>query len=96
MGRKEKWEISCSRNKNICRLLVPITILQQKYWEMQHLLCTGPYFIPNVKVDSYAVFTNNMPAGAFRGFGGPQAAFEAESQINKLANLLHIDPVEID
>ena len=59
------------------------------------LLCTGPYYFPNVSVDSYAVFTNNMPAGAFRGFGGPQAAFEAESQINKLADLLHIDPVEI-
>ncbi len=58
------------------------------------LLCTGPYFIPNVKVDAYAVFTNNTPAGAFRGFGGPQAAFEAESQMNKLANSLGIDPVE--
>jgi len=59
------------------------------------LLCTGPYYIPNVIVDSYAIFTNNMPAGAFRGFGGPQAAFEAESQINKLAVMLDIDPVEI-
>ncbi len=59
------------------------------------LLCTGPYFIPNVKVDAYAVLTNNMPAGAFRGFGGPQAAFEAESQINKLADALGLDPVEI-
>jgi len=58
------------------------------------LLCTGPYLIPNVKVDAYAVFTNNTPAGAFRGFGGPQAAFEAESQMNKLAELLEIDPVE--
>jgi CO/xanthine dehydrogenase Mo-binding subunit len=58
------------------------------------LLCTGPYYIPNVKVDAYAVFTNNTPAGAFRGFGGPQAAFEAESQMNKLAYTLGIDPVE--
>jgi CO/xanthine dehydrogenase Mo-binding subunit len=59
------------------------------------LLCTGPYEIPNVKVDSYAVYTNNVPTGAFRGFGGPQAAFSAESQINKLAELLGIDPVEM-
>ena len=36
------------------------------------LMCTGPYVIPNVKVDSYAVYTNNIPNGAFRGFGGPQ------------------------
>jgi CO/xanthine dehydrogenase Mo-binding subunit len=57
------------------------------------LLCVGPYYIPNVKIDSYAVFTNNLPSGAFRGFGGPQAAFEAESQVNKLAEKLGIDPV---
>lgn len=58
------------------------------------IMCTGPYFIPNVIVDAYAVYTNNITAGAFRGFGGPQAAFEAENQINKLADLLGIDPVE--
>ncbi len=59
------------------------------------LLCTGPYEIPNIKVDAYAVYTNNVPTGAFRGFGGPQAAFSAKSQINKLAELLEMDPVEI-
>ena len=59
------------------------------------LMCTGPYEIPNVKVDSYAVYTNNIPNGAFRGFGGPQGAFEAEMQMNRLAEALGIDPVEI-
>ena len=59
------------------------------------LMCTGPYLIPNVKVDSYAVYTNNIPNGAFRGFGGPQGAFAAEMQMNKLAEALGIDPVEI-
>jgi len=59
------------------------------------LMCTGPYEIPNVKVDSYTVYTNNVPGGAFRGFGGPQAAFSAEMQINKLAEKLELDPVEI-
>lgn len=59
------------------------------------LMCTGPYRIPNVKVDGYAVYTNNIPNGAFRGFGGPQAAFSAESQMNKLAEKLGLDPVEI-
>ena len=59
------------------------------------LMCTGPYEIPNVKVDTYAVYTNNIPNGAFRGFGGPQGAFEAESQMNKLAEKLGMDPVEI-
>jgi CO/xanthine dehydrogenase Mo-binding subunit len=59
------------------------------------LCCTGPYEIPNVKVDSYSVYTNNIPGGAFRGFGGPQGAFEAEGQMNKLAEALGIDPVEL-
>jgi len=60
-----------------------------------HLMCTGPYEIPNVKVDSRAVYTNNVPGGAFRGFGGPQGAFAAESQINKLGAALDMEPVEI-
>jgi CO/xanthine dehydrogenase Mo-binding subunit len=59
------------------------------------VMCTGPYEIPNVKADAYAVYTNNIPTGAFRGFGGPQAAFSAENQMNKLAEILHMDPVEI-
>jgi CO/xanthine dehydrogenase Mo-binding subunit len=59
------------------------------------LMCTGPYEIPNVKVDSYAVYTNNMVTGAFRGFGGPQGAFAAETQMNRLAEALGMDPVDI-
>lgn len=59
------------------------------------LMCTGPYAIPNVKVDSYAVYTNNIPSGAFRGFGGPQGAFAAETQMNKLAEALGMDAVEL-
>ncbi len=60
-----------------------------------HLMCTGPYVIPNAHVDTYAIYTNNLPAGAFRGFGGPQGALAAEGQMNKLAEALDIDPVEI-
>lgn len=59
------------------------------------LMCTGPYEIHNVKVDAYSVYTNHVPGGAFRGFGGPQAAFAAENQVNKLAEALGMDPVEI-
>ena len=59
------------------------------------IVCTGPYSIPNVKVDTYAVYTNNIPTGAFRGFGGPQGNFVAEMQMNKLAESLGMDPVEL-
>ncbi|MDO9128835.1 MAG: molybdopterin-dependent oxidoreductase, partial [Anaerolineales bacterium] len=56
---------------------------------------TGPYFIPNVKTDVYGVYTNNIPSAAFRGFGAPQALFMAEMQIDKLAEKLGLDPVEM-
>ena len=59
------------------------------------LLVTGPYKIENVRVDSTAVYTNNLPNGAFRGFGGPQACFAIESAMNKLAEKLGIDSVEL-
>jgi len=59
------------------------------------LMCTGPYEIENVNVDTYAVYTNNIPGGAFRGFGGPQGAFAAEAQMNQLAEKLQMDPVEL-
>ena len=55
----------------------------------------GPYRIPNVKVDSYAVATNKVPSGAFRGFGSPQILFAAESQMDELASALGMDPAEI-
>jgi CO/xanthine dehydrogenase Mo-binding subunit len=59
------------------------------------LTCTGAYEIPHVRVDSYAVYTNNIPGGALRGFGSPQGIFVAEMQIEKLAAALRMDPVEI-
>jgi CO/xanthine dehydrogenase Mo-binding subunit len=54
---------------------------------------TGPYAIPNVHADVIGVYTNNVPGAAFRGFGAPQAQFMAESQMNKLAEKLGMDPV---
>ncbi|MGH1493413.1 MAG: xanthine dehydrogenase family protein molybdopterin-binding subunit [Acidimicrobiales bacterium] len=60
-----------------------------------HLSVAGAYDIPNAHIDSWAVYTNAVPGGAFRGFGGPQGCFVAESQMNKLAVACGIDPVEI-
>jgi CO/xanthine dehydrogenase Mo-binding subunit len=60
-----------------------------------NLMVSGPYTVPNAHIDSYAVTTNNVPGGAFRGFGGPQGAFAAECQMNKLAEALGMDPVEL-
>ncbi len=60
-----------------------------------HLTVAGPYDVPNARIDSYAVYTNAVPGGAFRGFGGPQGSFVSESQMNKLAEATGIDPVEL-
>jgi selenium-dependent xanthine dehydrogenase len=54
----------------------------------------GPYVVPNVKVDAYAVYTNNPPAGAMRGFGSPQVAFAADCQMDEIAYRLGMDPFE--
>jgi CO/xanthine dehydrogenase Mo-binding subunit len=55
----------------------------------------GPYRIENVEVESTTVYTNKTYCGAFRGFGVPQVTFASESQIDKLADKLGIDRLEI-
>ncbi|HZN74252.1 MAG TPA: molybdopterin cofactor-binding domain-containing protein [Micromonosporaceae bacterium] len=55
----------------------------------------GPYDVPNVAMDAYVVYTNNPPCGAMRGFGAVQACFAYESQMDKLAAALGLDPVEV-
>ena len=60
-----------------------------------HLSVAGAYEVPNARIRSRAVYTNTVPGGAFRGFGGPQGTFAAEAQMNKLATALGMDPVEL-
>ncbi len=60
-----------------------------------HLSVAGAYEVPNARIDSRCVYTSSVPGGAFRGFGGPQGAFVAETQMNKLATALDMDPVEL-
>jgi CO/xanthine dehydrogenase Mo-binding subunit len=55
----------------------------------------GPYNIPHIAVDSYAVYTNTTPSGGFRGYSIPQVAWAYESHLDKIAHALGIDPVEI-
>ncbi len=55
----------------------------------------GPYFVPSGMVDGYAVYTNNIIGGAMRGFGVPQVTFAFETQMDRLAEKLGIDPWEI-
>jgi len=55
----------------------------------------GPYYCPNVKIDAYAVYTNNPIAGAMRGFGSPQMSIAHEALMDLLAEKLGLSPVEI-
>ncbi|MHA1600401.1 MAG: xanthine dehydrogenase family protein molybdopterin-binding subunit, partial [Alphaproteobacteria bacterium] len=55
---------------------------------------SGPYYLPNVRVQSRAIYTNGTPSGAFRGFGVPQAAILQESLYDDLAEQVGLDPLE--
>jgi xanthine dehydrogenase D subunit len=55
----------------------------------------GPYAVQSATIDSYVAYTNNPPCGAMRGFGAVQVAFAHESQMDRLAQALGIDPVEL-
>ena len=56
--------------------------------------CFGPYRIPHVKTDAYTVYTNTVPAGAYRGFGTLQVTWAYESQMDIIAEKLGMDPLE--
>lgn len=56
---------------------------------------SGPYEAPHARADCYAMYTNNPPAGAFRGFGVTQSAFAVESMMDMLAEKLGLDPVAL-
>ena len=56
---------------------------------------SGPYDVPHAKADCYAMYTNNPPAGAFRGFGVTQSAFAIESMMDTLAEQLGMDPIAL-
>jgi CO/xanthine dehydrogenase Mo-binding subunit len=55
----------------------------------------GAYTIANARATSFSVFTNHPYSGAMRGFGAPQAYFAIESQMDELARLLNMDPIEL-
>jgi CO/xanthine dehydrogenase Mo-binding subunit len=58
------------------------------------IVAAGPYAVPNVHIDGTVVYTNNVPTGAFRGFGKPQASFAAELQMDEAAEKIGMDPAE--
>jgi xanthine dehydrogenase D subunit len=57
-------------------------------------LGVGPYVVDDVEIEAIALYTNNPPCGAMRGFGAVQACFAYEAQMDKVAKALGLDPVE--
>ncbi|MFQ5914863.1 MAG: xanthine dehydrogenase family protein molybdopterin-binding subunit [Nitrospinota bacterium] len=76
-------------NNGACSCLSP-EVIQCMATRMDSL-----YRMENVKTDAYLVYTNLLPAGAFRGFGNVQMAFALESQLDVLAKKLGMDPAEL-
>jgi CO/xanthine dehydrogenase Mo-binding subunit len=56
--------------------------------------CFGPYKLAHMKTDAYTVYTNTVPAGAYRGFGTLQVTWAYESQMDIIAAKLGLDPLE--
>ncbi|HYF63325.1 MAG TPA: molybdopterin cofactor-binding domain-containing protein, partial [Herpetosiphonaceae bacterium] len=67
----------------------------QEVVKVAALFASGCYEVENIAVDGYAVYTNNIPSGAFRGFGAPQAQFASEMMIARVADALGLDPIEV-
>jgi aerobic-type carbon monoxide dehydrogenase small subunit (CoxS/CutS family) len=59
------------------------------------ILGGGPYVVPNLRIDTFGIYTNNTPSGAFRGFGSLQTQFATESHLDMAAERLGLDPFQI-
>jgi len=94
IGAKKNGKITAIKIKYILDSGAYVTLSPIVLWRGT-VHAAGPYAIDNVWVDSFAVATNKVPCGAFRGFGQPQANFASESIIDELADILNINPLKI-
>lgn len=87
-GKLTAWQAELYADTGGYASLGPLVVIRACFH------ATGPYVIPHVKTDAYCVYTNNTMAGSFRGFGGPQAHFAAESHIDVITKKLGMDPLD--
>jgi CO/xanthine dehydrogenase Mo-binding subunit len=93
LGVKKEGTWTALRVKNVVDM-GPYNIFGGEVAAWGCITGNGPYAIPNAFLESYAVYTNNLLCGAYRGFGNPQVAFARESLIDHAAREMGIDPVE--
>lgn len=96
------FTVGCDKNGKImgvkARVIADTGAYQSLCGPVLERACThasGPYNYQNFKIDGYAYYTNNPPAGAFRGFGVTQTCFAIESMLNKLAKMIGISEWDI-
>jgi xanthine dehydrogenase D subunit len=97
-----RYEHGATRDGKLVYVKARIVLDGGAYASTSGAVCTtaavvgaGPYEVPNAELEASAVYTNNPPCGAMRGFGSVQVCFAHESQMDKLAAELRIDPVEL-
>lgn len=73
----------------------PYTDLSPRVIDQACIFACGPYRVPYLRIEGYAVYTNNVRGSAFRGFGINQVAFAVEGLIDEIARKLDMDPFEI-
>lgn len=88
-GKLTAWDATLLADTGAYASLGPLVAIRACFH------ATGPYVIPHVKTDVYCVYTNNTMAGSFRGFGGPQAHFAAESHMDVIAKEIGMDPLDL-
>ncbi len=98
---KMRFKTGADREGRVLALQANITLdtgayasLGSDILENTLVFAAGPYYVPNLELEGWAWYTNNMPAGAMRGFGVNQVAFALEQQMDVMARALGIDPFE--
>lgn len=94
IGATEEGRILCAQIQVLADMGAYATLSPVVHYRST-VHATGPYEIPHVRVDTYGVYTNNVPSGAMRGFGTPEVTFAHESMVDELAVKLGMDPIQI-
>ena len=97
-----RYEHGATRDGRLVYVRARIVLDGGAYASSSNAVCSnaacfapGPYQVPNASIDCYVLYTNNPPCGAMRGFGAVQTCFAYESQMDRLAAELGIDPVDL-
>jgi xanthine dehydrogenase D subunit len=99
---KMRYEHGADREGNLIYVKARLLFDGGAYASSSNAVCLnagtfacGPYNVPNAEIESIVLYTNNPPCGAMRGFGAVQVCFAHESQMDRLAGELGLDPLEL-